>query len=81
MSIVTVQLFAAYADLLGRATLDVPLGHGDTVGDLVRSIRSLPGASALPETPLVAVNRDFAAQDVLIRTSDEIALIPPMAGG
>jgi molybdopterin converting factor subunit 1 len=81
MSTVTVQLFASYADLVGSSTLDVPIRQGDTVSDLLRSIRSLPAASALPAIARVAVNRSFAADHTRLQSGDEIALIPPVAGG
>ena len=81
MSTVTVQLFASYADLLGAPTVELPLTPGTTVKDLLQRLRSLPGASSLPPSPRVAVNRSFAASDQLIEPSDEIALIPPVAGG
>lgn len=81
MSTVTVQLFASYADLLGAPTVELPLAAGSTVKDLISSIRTLPGASSLPRAPRVAVNRSFAASDQVIEPSDEIALIPPVAGG
>ena len=81
MSTVTVQLFASYADLLGAPTVELPLAPGTTVQDLLHSIRSLPGASSLPSAPRVAVNRSFAESDQLIEPSDEVALIPPVAGG
>lgn len=81
MSTVTVQLFASYADLLGAPTVELPLTPGTTVKDLLHSLRSLPGASSLPPAPRFAVNRTFATPDQLIGPSDEIALIPPVAGG
>jgi molybdopterin converting factor subunit 1 len=81
VSTVTVQLFASYADLLGAPTLELPLTPGTTVQDLLQRIRSLPGASLLPPAPRVAVNRSFATSDQIVKASDEIALIPPVAGG
>jgi molybdopterin converting factor subunit 1 len=81
MSVVTVQLFASFADLIGSSTLDVPLRRGDTVRDLVQSVRSLPRAAALPPTMRVAVNRTFAAENTPVCSTDEIAIIPPVAGG
>ena len=81
MSTVTVQLFASYAETLGGTTLEIPLAAGSTVGDLVLSIRSLPGAYALPESLRVAVNRKFASLDQVVDSRDEVALIPPVAGG
>ncbi len=81
MSTVTVQLFASYAESFGRPTLELPLRSGSTVADLINSLRLLPGASILPDSPRVAVNRKFAAVDQLVDARDEIALIPPVAGG
>jgi molybdopterin converting factor small subunit len=81
MPVVTVQLFASYADLVGSSTLDVPLRHGDTVGDLLDTIRTLPTASALPPISRVAVNRAFVGVNTPLSSTDEIAIIPPVAGG
>ena len=81
MSTVTVQLFASYAESFGGPTLELPLKSGSTVADLVNSLRLLPGASILPDSPRIAVNRKFAAADHPVNPKDEIALIPPVAGG
>ena len=35
----------------------------------------------LPPAPLVAVNQEYAAPGDIIRAGDEVALIPPVAGG
>jgi molybdopterin converting factor small subunit len=81
VSTVTVQLFASYADLLGASTVELPFAPGATVRDLIQDIRALPGASALPSAPRVAVYRTFAPLNTVLASSDEIALIPPVAGG
>jgi molybdopterin converting factor small subunit len=80
MSVATVHLFASYAEMFGAAEIEVPVSSEATVRDLVDTIRALPGAE-LPATPRVAVNRVFAAPDSPVRPTDEIALIPPVAGG
>ncbi len=81
MSKVTVQLFASYAESFGGPTLEIPIDVGSTVGDLVHSMRSFPGGRILPDRPRVAVNRKFASLDQVVGARDEIALLPPMAGG
>jgi molybdopterin converting factor subunit 1 len=81
MSMVTVQLFASYAESFGGPTLQLPLKSGSTVADLLDHLRVLPGASILPDSPRVAVNRKFATADQVVDPGDEIALIPPVAGG
>ena len=81
MSIATVQLFASYAELLGANQITIPLTEKATVEELVASIRVRPGAEALPVDLRVAVNRAFATPGQKISARDEIALIPPLAGG
>ena len=81
MSVVTVQLFASYAELVGSPSIEVPLNPGDKVSDLLQNLRSHPSASLLPPSPRVAVNRAFANEQTRLALGDEIALIPPVAGG
>lgn len=81
MSKVTVQLFASYAEAFGGPSLQIPLDKCSTVAGVLRHIRSLPAGLALPANARVAVNRRFASLDQIIGVSDEIAVIPPVAGG
>jgi molybdopterin converting factor subunit 1 len=78
---VTVLLFASYADALGAPAVELSLPDGATVRDLVAGIGRLPGADALPPAPLVAVNQRYATSAQVIRPGDEVAVIPPVAGG
>ncbi len=78
---IPVLLFASYADAFGARRLDVPVGAPCRVDALVNALRSLPGGTRLPAAPLVAVNRVWAAPDAMIAAGDEVALIPPVAGG
>ena len=78
---VTVLLFASYADALGRQAIDLPLEEPATVADVVRQLSALPGGAGLPPRPLVAVNQVYAPYEREVRACDEIAVIPPVAGG
>jgi len=78
---ITVLLFASYADAFGRTRLDVAAPAGATVADIVARIRSERGAERLPPRPVVAVNREYAEYDRVLAANDEVALIPPVAGG
>jgi molybdopterin converting factor subunit 1 len=74
--------FAAYRDLLGTSSLSVDLPDGSTVADLVRELRGRGAPySALPSEPAVAVNRAYALHTEKLRAGDEVAFIPPVAGG
>ncbi len=78
---VTVLLFASYADALGKPEIDLVLPTGSTVGEAIRMISRLPGAHRVPPAPLVAVNERYASLDQRLVQDDELALIPPVAGG
>ena len=52
---ITALLFASYADALGRPSVELSLEPGATVRDALFTLRGLPGGTALPPAPLVAV--------------------------
>ena len=78
---VTVLLFASYADALGASSIQLPLAPGATVRDVVAALGRLPGADRLPPAPIVAVNQSYASYDGAVTAGDEVAVIPPVAGG
>lgn len=78
---VRVALFARYAELFGTPTLSIPLPAGATVRDLTDALRRLPGGDRLPARPLCAVNLQQASEDTTLSPDDEIAVLPPIAGG
>jgi len=76
---ITVRIFASYADAIGsdRATVSVP--DPATVGGVRAAVAAL--SAALPPRPIIAVNETYATDDVPIAAGDEVAVIPPVAGG
>lgn len=78
---VRVQLFGHYRELAGVSCLDLSLPDGSRVEDLVTRLRDLPILADLPAQPTVAVNRRYADGAHAVSPGDEIALIPPVAGG
>ena len=78
---VTLLLFASYAEKLGFSSRQIDLPEGSTVGTAVDSVRQMAGAAELPPTPLVAVNESYARPDTKLANGDEVAIIPPVAGG
>jgi molybdopterin converting factor subunit 1 len=78
---VTALLFASYAEALGADRVELALSGAATVRDVVERLRALPGGAALPTSPLVAVNLTYASADQSVVSGDEVAIIPPVAGG
>lgn len=78
---VTVLLFASYADVLGRSSVAVEVPAEATVRDVIDRLMRWPGAERLPPAPMVAVNQRYAGLDQRVGATDEVAIIPPVAGG
>ena len=78
---IRVRLFALYRDLAGRSQLELELPAGSTVGQAVARLRDRDGLHTLPPDPVVAVNQAYAAAAEVLEDGDELALIPPVAGG
>lgn len=77
---VEVRLFGRYRELAPGASIALELPPGATVADLVSELhRRSPGR--LPARPVVAVDQRPAADDVTLDAGQEIAIIPPVAGG
>lgn len=74
-------LFATYRDLAGTDELELELPAGSTARDLVERLRGYRGLERLPREPALAVNHVYAALSTALSEGDEVALLPPVAGG
>jgi molybdopterin converting factor small subunit len=74
--------FALYRDLAGADELELELPPGGTAGDAVTLLRARGGGAArIPEQPVVAINEVYASLGTPLAEGDELALLPPVAGG
>lgn len=79
---VLVRLFARYAEVAGVEEMELQVPEGAAARDVVRELRqSLPSGHLIPEEPLAAIDREHASLDDQIREGQELALLPPLAGG
>jgi molybdopterin converting factor small subunit len=79
---VRVKFFASYAELVGRQETGLELALPATVADVVRRLREeFDWAQPLPDRPLAAVNLRQVQLDAPVSAGDEVALLPPLAGG
>ena len=79
--IVRVLLFASYADALGAPELSLDLPAGARVRDVLSRVKALAAGKRIPDKPMVAVNQRYARDDQAVTADDEVAIIPPVAGG
>lgn len=79
---VRVRFFAHYAEFVGREEAVLAISLPATVGDVVRRVRDdIPGGRAIPERPLAALNLTHVKLDASVHDGDEVAFLPPLAGG
>ena len=78
----TVQFLARYAELVGIESTRVTLTAPATVGHVLGLLRGrFPGARKLPDRPLCALNLSQVDLSAEVAEGDELALLPPVAGG
>jgi molybdopterin synthase sulfur carrier subunit len=73
--------FGITKDIIGHKTVELELPSDCTVGALKAFLIDKYPAFATLQSLQVAVNEEFADNEVLLSTQDEIALIPPVSGG
>ncbi|MDX1395641.1 MAG: MoaD/ThiS family protein [Gemmatimonadota bacterium] len=72
--------FGVYAELAATREGSTELPPGSTVADLVVALRR-GSLDWLPDRVVVAVNQSYAEPGTALADGDEVALIPPVAGG
>ena len=79
---VSVLLFARARDVAGADVVELQLSPGGTVAELRRVLAAAhPKLAGLAARSAVAVNSDYAGDDMVIPPGAEIALVPPVSGG
>jgi molybdopterin converting factor small subunit len=78
---IRVLLFASYAERLGHEVLQMSVAPGTSVGRVLELVRGLPGGDQLPRHPLCALNLAHVGPEATVAPGDELAILPPLAGG
>lgn len=82
MAKISVRFFARYAELAGCTWSHVNLETPTTVAEVIARVREVfPGTKDLPARPLVALNKRQVKLDAVVNEGDDVALLPPFAGG
>lgn len=77
-----VLLFALARDRAGSGSLAVEVAEPVTVADLKAAIvRACPALAPMMPTIRIAVDSEYAADDLPIPPGAELAAIPPVSGG
>jgi len=82
MTTVTVRLFARARDLAGADFVALDMPDGVIVADVRKALAErVPTLGVLLTRCAVAVNEEFADDDLPIPRDAEVALLPPVSGG
>jgi molybdopterin converting factor subunit 1 len=77
--------FGVLKDLVGATEDAIELPDGATAGGLLRILRertsNIQMEERLWQSLAVAVNRQYASPQQVLREDDEVALLPPVSGG
>jgi molybdopterin converting factor small subunit len=77
-----VQFYAQLRDLVGVSMLNVDVGQGATVAELLNKIYELkPILRAHDKSLLVGAGVDFVERKHVLSEGEEIAVMPPVQGG
>jgi molybdopterin converting factor subunit 1 len=81
---VTVKIlyFASFRESVGRDEEDRVVPEGTRVGDLWALLAAeFPGFASFRQAPPAAVNLEYVRPDRKLADGDEVAFLPPVAGG
>lgn len=79
---ISVMLFAGLSESAQRSQIELDMVEHSTVRDLIdRMTREFPQLAPLLPACFVSINQEYASPDQIIRSGDEIALLPPVSGG
>ena len=79
---ITLKLFGSLREAAGASSLPLELAEGTTVAELRTWLSERnPHAEKLGDRLAVSVNLEIAEPDTILRDGDEVAFLPPVAGG
>ncbi len=79
---VTVLLFAAVREVVGASEITLALDGASTASSLLSALcERFPALTPYVPSLRVAVNGAYVGPDDAVKAGDEVAIIPPVAGG
>lgn len=79
--LVDIVLFGITKDLVGKQKFQMNLAESATVGDFKKSISEEYPELIEVNSLAIAVNSEYATDEIVLQLNDEIAIIPPVSGG
>lgn len=79
---VRLLFFAVLRDIAGTDERTLTLEEGTSAGEVWETLRTTyTKLGGYTQPPMIAVNETYAEPHTVLRDGDELAFIPPVAGG
>jgi len=78
---VKITAFGITRDIVGASSLELELPNGASVSDLRQALGTKYPKLANLTSLAIAVNQEYAQNDIQLTENDEVVLIPPVSGG
>jgi molybdopterin converting factor small subunit len=79
---VQVQFFSRLRDLAGQSEIEMEVPEGTTAADLLGQLYTrTPALRDWDKSILVASGVEFVGRDYVLKSNDEISVMPPVQGG
>jgi molybdopterin converting factor subunit 1 len=78
---INILFFGITSDFVGKSKLSYTIDQKSTVKNLKKELTNLyPNLSNIKEFA-IAVNEEYAEDDLILNDGDVVAIIPPVSGG
>ena len=77
----TILTFGIVKEIFNGASKEMNLKDGITVAELKNRLEAAYPEMKKLHSYLIAVNNEYAEDDLVLDSADEIAIIPPVSGG
>lgn len=78
---ITILAFGIVKEIFGGSAKELEWKEGITVRELKKELESVYPEMKKLRSYLVAVNDEYAEEELALNPNDEIAVIPPVSGG
>ena len=78
---VRLLFFAVLRDIVGKSETEWEVPDGTRAADLWQQLRAQHAKLVAAPQPMTAVNESYVRPEEVLREGDEVAFIPPVAGG
>lgn len=78
---IKILFFGISSDLVGLSNLDFEVGKALTVKNLKILLKKKYVYLKNLDVYAIAVNENYAIDDLVLKENDEVAIIPPVSGG